>query len=378
MRQPTLAENAPVLADGFACVRLDVCTTPGAFREVTSATHLLKANLRAGSARLDAPFPDGLLGWFRALPGVLRAEVQPPISAILVPVHLIRSHADRTVVFSGALGTGLVAQSIRGMMAACRIDCRWAVCAASDSPIEVGIRADARRDACVRLYLPAKLKHLYRPAAAELTGAAGFVLSVFNQGRARAARAVHAAGGFTTLRVGELGRHIRAEDYLGVLGWFHHLVIPTRGNTLRQTARAAGYAPPRGWPRRFDALAHRVALDLATRGGRRLVVLPYHESQEAAFILPGCEPVVARAPRRFHNGASRASRLHGACAALSLRRACPAPLEGYLPTPEGLPAFADLATQLAYAGTDQLPWATPGPDFVAAGSWLAGAGALVG
>ena len=34
--------------------------------------------------------------------------------------------------------------------------------------------------------------------------------------------------------------------------------------------------------------------------------------------------------------------------------------------------------QLAYAGTEQLPWTTPGPEFVGAGCWLAGAGALVG
>ena len=227
---------------------------------------------------------------------MVQAEVQPPVSAILVPVHLIRSHADRPVVFSGALGTGPVADAVREMMTACRIECRWAVGGCSDSPVEVGVRAGAGRDACVRLYLPGKLKHCYRPAADELAGAGGFVLSVFNQGRARAARAVYSRGGFTTLRVGELGRHIRAEDYLSVLGWFHHLVVPTRGHTLRQVARAAGYAPPRGWPHRFDDLAHRVAEDLATRDGRRLVVLHYHDTQEAAFVLPGCRPALARAP----------------------------------------------------------------------------------
>jgi hypothetical protein len=378
MSKQITPRDGPVLADGFACVRIDIVATPEAFQEATAAIHLLKNDLKSGKEKLPEPFPDRLLDWFRSVPGVLQAAVQPPISAILVPVHLIRTHADCLVVFSGALGTGPAAQYIRDMMTANRIDCRWSVCGSSDSPIEVGVRAGADRDACIRLYLPRKLKHCYKPAPADLDGAAGFVLSVFNQGRARAGRAVYTRGEFTTLRVGELGCHIRAEDYLGVLEWFHHLVVPTRGYTLRQIARAAGYTTPRGWPRRFDGLAHRLADDLASRGGRRLVVLPYHDTQEAAFILPGCEPVVVRAPGRFHNGASRASRLHGACAALALRGPAPVPLEGYLPAPAHLPAFADFAMQLAYAGTEQLPWRTPGPDFTATESWLAGAGALVG
>jgi hypothetical protein len=120
--------------------------------------------------------------------------------------------------------------------------------------------------------------------------------------------------------------------------------------------------------RRFDALGRRLGDELARRDGERLVVLHYHKAQEAAFVLPGREPVVVRAPARFADGVSRASRLHGACASLALRAVCH---DGFLPSPEQLPAFADFAMQLAYWGTDVLPWQSPGPDFSPSGSWLA-------
>src|SRR5262245_61070821 len=118
MSQLTATGHGPVLADGFACARLDVRVAPAALPSVIEATDRLKADLKRGAAGdlLDA-FPGRLLDWFRALPGVLRAEVQPPISAILVPVHLIRRHSRRSVIFSGALGTGPVARFIDRMMA---------------------------------------------------------------------------------------------------------------------------------------------------------------------------------------------------------------------------------------------------------------------
>jgi hypothetical protein len=372
MSNETAPGRGPVLADGFACARIDVSVVPATLPVVVAATNRLKADLKGGSHDLLEPFPGRLLDWFRALSGVRQAEVQPPISAILVPIHLIRRHSERPVIFSGALGTGPVARFVAGMMAAEGIDCRWAINPASDSPIEVGIRAagGGRRDACVRLYLPSKLKHRYAPPAADLRAAGAFVLSVFNQGRARAAQAVRAQGGLATLRVGELGRHIRPADYLRILPTFHHVVISTRGHSLRQVAREAGHVAPRGWPRRFDLLGRRLAEDLSQRDGERLVVLHYHEAQEAAFVLPGREPVVVRAPGRFADGVSRASRLHGACASLMLGNRFAAGGDGYLPSPQQMPAFADFATQLAYWGTDQLPWRTPEPDFAPAGSWL--------
>jgi hypothetical protein len=201
--------------------------------------------------------------------------------------------------------------------------------------------------------------------------AGGFVLSVFNQGRARVAAAIHARGGFTTLRVGELGRHVTAADYLGILDSFDHLFVSTRGHSLRQVARAAGYTPPHGWPRQVDSLCLRLAEDLAARGRGRMVVFHFHEAQEALFVLAGQEPVVVRAPAHFHDGTSRAGRLHGACAVATLRRPPAAPLNGFLPAPEHLAEFADWAVQLAYSGTDSLPWRTPGPDFTPTGSWIA-------
>ena len=368
MSQPTPLDG-PVLADGFACARIEVMTDRAALPGVTAAINGLKKQLAQGETALVAGFPDRLLERFRALPGVVRVEVQPPTSAILVPVHLIRRYAGRPVTFSAALGTGPVARFVAEMMTTEGIDCRWATNPASDSPIEVGVRGAARAE-CIRLYVPRRLKHVYAPPKSDLESAGGFVLSVFNKGRARTAAAVRARGGFTTLRVGELGRYVTAEDYLGILDSFHHLFVSTRGHSLRQVARAAGYDPPRGWPARFDALGRRLAEDLASRDPGRLVVLHYHEAQEAAFVLPGHPPAVVRAPARLHDGASRAGRLHGACAALALK--CPhvVPLVGYRPTPEHLGAFADRAMQLAYSGTDRLPWQTPGPDFTTSNSWL--------
>ena len=61
MNRQDVSATRPVLADGFACIRVDVLTTPGAFREVTAAVNRLKASLRDGAARLGEPFPDGLL-----------------------------------------------------------------------------------------------------------------------------------------------------------------------------------------------------------------------------------------------------------------------------------------------------------------------------
>jgi hypothetical protein len=355
-----------VLGDGFACVHIQVRAETPRFTQVVAAIKGLQAHLRRHGA--DTPFPEGFEHRLRAIPGVRTVVVEGPFSSILIPLHVVRRFTDRPVHFHGALGQGPAAAHVRKVLAAAGIDGRFAL-RDGDSPLEIEVSDDGGRRRIARLYLPKKLKHLFKLSDEELKGVRGFLLSQYNAGRAAVAARVRAAGGFTALRVGEINRHVGADDYLGVVRHFHHVLVPDRDGVMRQVARAAGLEPPRGWPRGFDALAGRLAEHLGTRDGvPRLVVLIFHARKEAVFCLPGQPPVCVRAPARFDT-ASRISRLHGACAALALGAGGPFEWNGFLPSAKSLNDFAEWAVQAAYFGTDRRPWTCPTTDFRPAESW---------
>jgi hypothetical protein len=355
-----------VLGDGFACVHIQVRAETAEFTHVVTAIKAMKDRLQRHGA--DTPFPEAFEQRLRSIRGVRSVVVEGPFSSILIPLHLARRFTDRPVHFHGALGQGPAAQHVRKLLATAGIDGHFAL-RDGDSPLEIEVSDDRGRRRITRLYLPRKLKHRFKLSAESLKEVRGFLLSQYNAGRAAVAEQVRAAGGFTSLRVGEINRHVSATDYLGVLRHFHHVIVPQRDNVLRQVARAAGLKPPRGWPKGFDGLAAQLAEDLGRReGGPRLVVLVFHARREAVFCLPGEPPVCLRAPERFDT-ASRISRLQGACASLALGAGGPFEWNGYLPSPKSLNDFAEWATQAAYFGTDRRPWTCPSPAFRPAESW---------
>lgn len=357
-----------VYGDGFVPFHFSVTVDnpegdSARFRQVVANVRDLQSMLRKHGAGGD--FPAGFQQTLTALPGVTAVFVEGPYSSIVIPLCMVRSLGNSPACLSGVLGKGVIADAIQAALQQRGVLFTPHIMSAGDSPLEISIRDHAGNQKAVRLYAASRsaFRHTYRFTDEHASRAKGFILSRFNQGRARALRTVYANEGFTSLRISEPTRYVKLDDYLSLLPESRHVIVSYRAGVMRKLARQSGIpVRSRHWPQSFDQTAEKLAHRLTERGDcPRLVAMVFE--REVALVAQGKPPLRLCPPTKY-DSRSRAARVQGACASLALN------LPGYQPTGQAdWEHFGNIAVQAAYDGTLGRPSTYPASTFQPTGTW---------
>jgi hypothetical protein len=362
------SELRPIFGDGFIPYHFAITVRnpggkSGQFKQIVTGLKRLKDTVHSDET---APIsPQAFQQLLSNRLEVRDVHAEGPYSSIVLPIRMIRSFGNIPATISGVLGTGLVADALQEELVRCGLQLRSHVILDGDSPFELSVRDDFGNQETVRLY-PAKrtlYRHTLRLTDEEVASLGGFILTRFNQGRAKLMRKVFDNGGFTSMRINEPTRYVKLDDYLQCLNSTHQVVVSHRGGVLRKLALHLGVTPPtQGWPQRCDSTVYEVVRRLngsLDTTPTFILILP----RETSVFVPRTRPIRIGPPSRY-DSRSRAARIQGAFAAIAVSQ------PGYcFDTDEVWASAANRAIQAAFAGTEGRPSSYPPATFETYSSW---------
>jgi hypothetical protein len=368
-----------ILADGQCHYSMYVETVADAGPDVARRIKDWQAAVRTAGG-FSAATPEALFNEIRGIPGVTRVIPAGPRSALPLALRMACGLTGRRGIFASHCGKGMAADAIRDEISLWNVDLHSLHELDSDMPLSVMVKDPYHplEHETVTLYPLSRKKYRHRSVypADLLAGCDAMLLNRVNQGILDAAQSARKSGVLINLRIHGYSRHVSFADFRPLLPFVHQLVIDSGHNSLRDTARALGLKPPRGWPDRGPfppGLLRELATALDAIAGRRLFHAFVINGRDTLHLLGSAGHVSATRHLLIPTGRicdiKITARCHGAMLAATIlnKPAFDLDPESHQPRSEdGLQAMANWILAAAQAGVLDLPWQWPGADFVPA------------
>ena len=366
-----------ILADGQCHLSFYVETAPGAGPGVARQIKERQDVIR-GAGGFKAATADELANEIRAIPGVTRVIPAGPRSALPLALRMACALTGCRGVFASHNGKGAASVAIRdGLLCNGNIDLHVLKELEGDMPVSFMAvdLAQPTEHETVTLYPLSRKKYRHQSVYPEvlIVDCDALLLNRSNKGILESARRAFPAGTLVNLRIHGYSRHVTFDDYRTLLPFVHHLVIDSGHNSLRDTAKAVGLHPPRGWPVQgasplellrelsaaLDAIAGRSLLHAYVINRRNTLYLIGSAGHASATRHPVVTPGKAC-------DLKITARSHGAMLAAALLAKPPFDIDPASRQPRseaGLQAMANWILAAAQHGLLNLPWQWPGIDF---------------
>lgn len=365
-----------ILADGQCHHSIYVETAPGAGPGVAQQIKERQDAIR-GAGEFKTATADELAHEIRAIPGVTRVIPAGPRSALPLALRMACGLTGRRGVFATHNGQGAAADAIRDGLRNGNIDLLMLQELEGDMPVSFMVvdSAKATEHETVTLYPLSRKKYRHRSVypSTLLDDCDAFLLNRANQGMLDSARRAFPGGTLVNLRIHGYSRHVTFDDYRPLLPFVHHLVIDSGHNSLRDTAKALGLHPPRGWPDQGDApleLLQQLAAALNAIAGHPLLHAYVINGRNTLHLLGSAGHASATKHPVLTPGKicdlKITARSHGAMLAAALLAKPSFDIDPASRQPRseaGLQAMANWMLAAAQHGLLNLPWQWPGFDF---------------